>query len=231
MKTKNIFLFVIGLLFLSSAHSQTVLPDTAAKPTGWELGVDLLSIFGKNHVPTTSLFARYNFATKTNQYWGGRVRVGYAYDSDSEQRMSENYLYDTTTIKSIYVSIGIEYQKRIQNRYTTYCFFDVAYEHYAKRAAYRPDIGGLFFNIQHTRQNNYSAFLGLGVNYQLSKYFTIGVESVLDVKRSEGDIYYEDILWNTDFGLVKSTKERPFKPVNTEFRFRPLYTINLMYKF
>ena len=233
MKIKQLLFLFIGFWVLPFAHSQTTAAsDTLSKPKGWELGVDLLGIFGKNHVPTTSLFARYNFATKTNQYWGGRLRVGMSRD---EQYFVSNFsIIDSNYQYNYYGSLGLERQFIVNEKIRCFIFLDGFYEkqfdyRYYGNVIVEPIVDTLLVNSRHNNTTTYGLNLGGGLQYQINKHFAFSIETVLTGFKSFVHSYGERLPFFKPG--IELRDSRDFTDEFSTLFFKPLYTFQIIYKF
>ena len=112
MTTKTSLKLILPLLALLSltangqAKKEQIKKDTTRN---WEVGLDLLWLINKNQLPATSIFARYNFVTKTGKHRALRFRLGVD-NSYYDSSQINGLLPNKSDIIAPFARIGYEWQ-------------------------------------------------------------------------------------------------------------------------
>jgi hypothetical protein len=145
----------------------------------WEIGLDLLWLIDKNQLPSTTLFARYNFSNGKEEKRAWRFRLGIdnsTYDSTQINDPRDNEI----DIISPYVRVGYEWQKAISEKASYFYGVDVStlYSQYKSKIVIYPG-PNLLQVTDKTWEFGVIPFIGF--KYLPIKWFAISAESSLNV--------------------------------------------------
>jgi hypothetical protein len=227
MTKKNAVKIILALLilFTTSAYGQTKKKKAERDTTKqWEIGLDLLWLIDKNQVPSTSLFARYNFVNYNNKKRAWRFRLGVdnsTYDSSQINDPRDNEI----DIISPYLRTGYEWQKEISDKASFFYGVDMStlYSQYKSKIVLYPG-PNLYQVTDKTWEFGVIPFLGF--KYRPAKWLAVSTESSLNfiyrIRREKDKV--------TDINFPNSSGGQGKIDIN-EFRVRliPITVINLSF--
>jgi hypothetical protein len=190
----------------------------------WELGLDLLWLIDKNQVPSTSLFARYNFVNKKSKQRALRFRLGVdnsTYDSAQINDPRDNEI----DIISPYLRVGYEWQREI-NQKSSYFFgvdCSMLFSRYKAKQVIYP--GPNLYQVT-DRTWIFGIAPIIGLKYSPLGWICISIESSLNltyrIRREDDKI--------TDINFPNSPGGRGKIDVNNfDIHFLPITVINLSF--
>jgi hypothetical protein len=219
--------FILAFFFLSTVtvYGQTRKKQNERDTTKqWEIGLDLLWLIDKNQVPSTSLFARYNFINKNKQNRAWRFRLGVdnsTYDSAQINDPRDNEI----DIISPYIRVGYEWQKEISDKTSFFYGVDIStlYSQYKSKIVLYPG-PNLYQVTDKTWEFGVIPFLGF--KYRPAKWLAVSTESSLNfiyrIRREKDKV--------TDINFPNSSGGQGKIDIN-EFRVQliPITVINLSF--
>jgi hypothetical protein len=219
-------LFLIFFIFLTcSAYGQTknkkVERDTTRQ---WEIGLDLLWLIDKNQVPSTSIFARYNFTKDKSKKRALRFRLGVntnLYDSTQIVNPQDNEI----DIFAPYIRPGFEWQQAINDKTSYFYGIDLSvlyYQNKFKKIIYPGP--NLFQGTYKTWELGAVGFIGF--KYKPTKWIALSVESsfnlIYRIRRDEDKV--------TDINFPNDPGGRGKIDVNDlTVSFTPITVVNISY--
>jgi len=218
--------FLILLLTIST-YGQTKKKKNEGDTTRqWEIGLDLLWLVNKNLVPSTSLFARYNFVNKYNQKRAWRFRLGVnnkTYDSAQINDPRNNEI----NIMAPYVRLGYEWQKDINEKASYFYGTDiVSYYSHKKTIQVLYPGSNLLQATDETWGFGVSPFIGF--KYRPISWLALSAESSLNfmyrIRRERDKV--TDINFPNSSGLQGKIDVNDFNIL-----FSPITVINLSFYF
>lgn len=215
----RILLFILAFITFSSAHSQ----GFDYQEMSYEIGVDVLPVFGGN--TPYSLFLRKNYQTSNGNSRAWRATISTT-NSNNFSDPSFNNNSTSSTFNNVGFSIGKEFQKIVTDRIIVYSGVDLGF-HY-NRSNYTYDASPLDLSIIGSKSNRsiYSATLFSGVKYHLSPHFSVFAEFGIEGTYSRST---NVVMWGTS--NFESSRDRNL--INEQIRYNiiPLRSLRIAYHF
>lgn len=230
LETRPIYTFnIVYALPRKSKRTNGQPPMSAvAKPldNNWEIGLDVLALFNKNDLPTTSLFARYNYAqtTQTGKAW--RARFGFTAETGTRELPLIWSGKETRDAHGPYLSLGHEWQRKA-GRFRCFWGGDVSLGYY--RLRYKilgyPYILGTQGEVAQGKEIELGAYILMGGQYALNAHLSLSIESTI-----RGDYYWSHYTYDLrdltgpPNDINGDDRERSFY-----YKISPFQTINLIF--
>jgi len=216
---KNLmFLIILSFITFTSAYSQ----GFDYQETPYEIGVDVLPIFGGD--TPYSLFLRKNYQTSEgkNRAWRATISSNNFHNfSDPNDNNVLRYNYN-----NIGLSIGKEFQKIVTERILVYSGLDLGFEYSSRRYIYEATVADISITGREQNTSLFSATLFSGVKYHLSPRFSVfgefGIEGA-----------YLRTMNVVDWGTpnFESRSDRNLGNEQLRYRLIPLRTVRIAYHF
>jgi len=216
---KSVILFILAFFIFISAHSQ----GFDYQETPFEIGVDVLPVFGGNN--PYSLFFRKNYKTTTGKSRAWRAIIS-ATNSNSFSDPSYNNNIATATFNNIGLSIGKEFQKTVTEKIIVYSGIDLGFHHNRRKYTYEASTSDLGIIGSTSNTSIYSATLFSGVKYHLSPRFSVFAESGIEGAYSRSN---NVVIWGTS--NFESGRDRNLTNEQIKYNIIPLRSIRLAYHF
>ncbi len=224
-KNTNKIILALAILSTFTTYGQTKKKQNERDTTKqWEIGLDLLWLIDKNHVPPTTLFVRYNFVNDKNEKRAWRFRLGVDYSTYDSAQLP-NPRDNEIDIVAPYMRLGYEWQKEI-NQKSSYFFgvdFSAFYSQYKAKIVIYPGPNLL----QATDKTwEFGAIPFIGFKYRPTKWLAISTEISLNfiyrIRREEDKV--TDINFPNDPGGQSKIDVNDFTT-----GFQPISVINLCF--
>jgi len=216
---KSVLLFILALFTYSSVYSQ----GFDYQETPFEIGVDVLPVFGGS--TPYSLFFRKNYQTSSGKNRAWRATISTTNSRNFSDPTNNNNI-DRSDFNDIGFSIGKEFQKTVTEKIIVYSGLDLGFHYSGRKYNIDAPTSDLAIIGRENNTSIYSATLFSGVKYHLSPRFSVFAELGIEGAYSRT---INVVSWGSS--NFESRRDRNLTNEQIRYNIIPLRSLRVAYHF